>query len=435
MDIDLSITTHPMKQYRKRHSNWYEIILLSWHTRTVAGLGIISMLTSFASWGHFFPNFSIDTHLNSIVTIVFSIFASTYTLHRIKDHSPSARISQVIPITTSIFLVAYAILFFFRFDYSRPALLSGYVFTLAWLYLDYFLLRKYLTPRYAVVPFGRALNLVSASQNSVQTLMTPSLDGKRYDGIIADFSATEMGPIWQKFLAICAINQIPVFNVQQAQETITGRIQVDHLYENNMGSLIPSPMYAAAKRFIDLFLVLFTLPVTSILMFLIAIAIKFDTGGKVLFRQARIGQSNREFIIYKFRTMTQNAELDGARLATDKDSRITRLGKILRKSRLDELPQLWNVVKGDMSLIGPRPEQRYFVEQFEQSIPFYTYRHVVKPGLSGWAQVMQGYTSDEESTKTKIQYDFYYIKNFSFWLDMLIFIKTIRVIFTGWGAK
>ncbi len=166
-----------------------------------------------------------------------------------------------------------------------------------------------------------------------------------------------------------------------------------------------------------------------------AIAVKLDSPGPALFIQNRVGQGNKDYKIYKFRSMCRDSEKDGAKLAQSDDMRVTRVGKIIRKTRLDELPQFFNVIKGDMSLIGPRPEQRAFVEQFDEEIPFYTYRHVVKPGITGWAQVVQGYASDADDTRIKIQHDFYYIKHFSLWLDILILFKTIKTILTGFGAK
>ena len=134
-------------------------------------------------------------------------------------------------------------------------------------------------------------------------------------------------------------------------------------------------------------------------------------------------------------SMVSDSEKDGAKFAQTNDERITKIGKFIRQTRIDELPQFFNILKGDMSLIGPRPEQKVFVEQFEQAIPFYNYRHIVKPGLSGWAQVTQGYASDTEETQVKIEYDFYYIKNFSFLLDLVTIAKTIRIIMTGFGAR
>jgi len=133
--------------------------------------------------------------------------------------------------------------------------------------------------------------------------------------------------------------------------------------------------------------------------------------------------------------MCQDSEKSGAQFAQANDMRVTRVGKFIRKTRIDELPQFFNILKGDMSLIGPRPEQRTFVEQFEKEIPFYAYRHVVRPGITGWAQVTQGYAADADETRIKLEHDFYYIKNFSLWLDILIVLKTIRTMLTGFGAR
>ena len=133
--------------------------------------------------------------------------------------------------------------------------------------------------------------------------------------------------------------------------------------------------------------------------------------------------------------MTQDSEKDGAKMASVGDMRVTRVGKFIRKVRIDELPQFFNILKGDMSLIGPRPEQKVFVDDFEDKIPFYNYRHIVKPGISGWAQVMHGYAANADETQVKVEYDFYYIKHFSFTLDVLIFFKTIKTMLTGFGAR
>ena len=133
--------------------------------------------------------------------------------------------------------------------------------------------------------------------------------------------------------------------------------------------------------------------------------------------------------------MTKDSEKDGALFASAGDMRVTKIGKFIRKTRIDELPQYLNVLKGDMSLIGPRPEQQVFVDAFEKQILFYNYRHIVRPGISGWAQVTQGYTADVDDTQIKVEHDFYYIKHFSMWLDVLIVFKTIKTMLTGFGAR
>ena len=169
-------------------------------------------------------------------------------------------------------------------------------------------------------------------------------------------------------------------------------------------------------------------------MVVLAIVIKCDSRGRIFYTQERIGKDGRKFIIMKFRTMVENAEsLTGAVYAADNDPRITKIGRFLRKWRLDEIPQLVNVIKGDMGLIGPRPEREVFIREFEEKIPFYTQRLLVRPGLTGWAQVKFPYASSIEQTEEKLQYDLYYIKNMSFILDFVVFLKTIRVVLFGKG--
>ena len=150
---------------------------------------------------------------------------------------------------------------------------------------------------------------------------------------------------------------------------------------------------------------------------------------------SRIGQGGTVFEVVKFRTMRVAESGRTHRFADAEEDRITRLGKFLRKTRIDELPQLWNVLKGEMSLIGPRPEQVPFVKEFEERIPFYAYRHLVRSGITGWAQVNQGYAANTAQTQTKLEYDLFYIKHLSFTLDILLIVRTIKTVLTGYGAR
>jgi exopolysaccharide biosynthesis polyprenyl glycosylphosphotransferase len=188
-------------------------------------------------------------------------------------------------------------------------------------------------------------------------------------------------------------------------------------------------MERMAKRLLDLIIVFFALPVMLIFIPLVALAIKLDSPGPVFYRQVRCGRSGKPFMIYKFRTMYVDAERDGkARWATKDDPRITRVGRLLRKTRLDELPQVLNILQGEMSIVGPRPERPEFVEELKQVIPYYHTRLLVKPGLTGWAQVQFNYTSSVEDTVTKLQYDLYYIHRWTLWLDIYIMFRTISVV-------
>jgi lipopolysaccharide/colanic/teichoic acid biosynthesis glycosyltransferase len=171
-------------------------------------------------------------------------------------------------------------------------------------------------------------------------------------------------------------------------------------------------------------------------MLLTAIAIPLESRGGVLYRQKRVGLHGREFEVLKFRSMVANAERGtGPMWAKKNDSRVTRIGRFIRKTRIDELPQVFNVLRGDMSFVGPRPERLVFVEELEEKIPFYGLRHTVRPGITGWAQVQYGYGANVEETKEKLKYDLFYIKNGNVWLDLWIALKTVRVVLGGIGAR
>jgi exopolysaccharide biosynthesis polyprenyl glycosylphosphotransferase len=190
------------------------------------------------------------------------------------------------------------------------------------------------------------------------------------------------------------------------------------------------------KRFVDLLLAFIGSIIFLPLMGIIAVLVKLDSKGPVIFSQERIGQKGKIYSIHKFRSMICDAEKEcGPVWAGNDDSRITRVGKIIRKWRFDEIPQLWNVLKGDMSFVGPRPEREYFVEDLQKTIPFYRERLTVKPGLTGWAQVCYSYGSSVEDAIEKLNYDLFYIKNLSFLMDLMIVMRTIKIVLFRKGAR
>jgi len=198
-------------------------------------------------------------------------------------------------------------------------------------------------------------------------------------------------------------------------------------------SLIHNRINIKLKRLFDILIAGLLLLVFSPLMLLSALAVKLDSRGPIFYNQIRTGQNKREFQVHKFRTMYQNAEKQGVQWAKTKDPRITRVGRWFRLMRIDELPQLWNVLKGEMSLIGPRPERPVFDVQLAQKIPYYDVRYLVKPGITGWAQVMYPYGASVEDAYQKLAYDLYYIRNYSLLLDFAIALKTMRVVLLGKG--
>ncbi|HRW29007.1 MAG TPA: TIGR03013 family PEP-CTERM/XrtA system glycosyltransferase, partial [Emcibacteraceae bacterium] len=190
------------------------------------------------------------------------------------------------------------------------------------------------------------------------------------------------------------------------------------------------------KRLFDVLASATLLIVSMPLLLITAIAVKLSSKGPVFYRQERTGLMGKKFDVLKFRSMTQNAEADGVpQWAQKNDARVTLVGKFIRKTRIDEIPQIFNVLRGDMSFVGPRPERPYFVEQLTQKIPMFDKRHTVKPGITGWAQLNYPYGASEEDSRRKLEYDLYYIKNYSIFLDLLILVQTIRVVLWPDGVR
>ena len=192
----------------------------------------------------------------------------------------------------------------------------------------------------------------------------------------------------------------------------------------------------AVKRVIDLLAAGVGLVIGAPVLILVAAAVKLTSSGPVFYHQTRVGERGQLFTLYKFRTMTRDAETEtGPVFAALRDPRVTPVGGILRATRLDELPQLWNILRGQMSLVGPRPERPEFVKELSEEIPFYGQRHVVKPGLTGWAQVRYEYAANITDTMEKLQYDLFYIKNMSIVLDLVIIFSTVKTVLRRRGAR
>jgi len=199
-----------------------------------------------------------------------------------------------------------------------------------------------------------------------------------------------------------------------------------------------SPVRRTVKRAFDVSMVALVLLVAWPFMLLTALAIRLESGwnAPILYRQERVGENGKSFPVIKFRSMRTDAERDGvARWATKNDDRVTRVGRFIRKTRLDELPQLWNVLRGDMSIIGPRPERPQFVDDFNARIRYYSLRHCVKPGLTGWAQLRYPYGSSFEDAEEKLKFDLFYVKNHNFVFDLAILVQTVEVVLFGRGAR
>jgi lipopolysaccharide/colanic/teichoic acid biosynthesis glycosyltransferase len=383
--------------------------------------------------------FSIDAYHNSLIANVLAICVALWIRISVSTY-PGIRAGQlIVPAIVAAHATVIALLLLSRLPYHRPSLAVGFAAHLIWAFAIYFVVQRRLRPRIAIVPFGDVDKLSRIDMVEWHRLHRPALgDAAKCNAIVADFAA-DLPDQWEAFLADAAVDGRVVYQVQQLHESLTGRVQIQHLSENSFGSLAPARAYMAIKHLADFLTVILLLPLALPIMAATALAIRLGDGSPVLFRQKRIGRGGREFTVVKFRTMRLATDLDPedrqAAMTGADDVRITRLGRTLRKLRLDELPQLFNILDGDMSFIGPRPEAQILSSWYTAEIPFYRYRHVVRPGISGWAQVNQGHVAEVDEVHEKLQYDFFYIKYFSPWLDRLILFRTIKTVLTGWGAR
>ncbi|WP_310468123.1 sugar transferase [Sphingomonas sp.] len=351
---------------------------------------------------------------------------------------PGIRSSYVIfPVALAAHGVAVAFFLLTRLPYDRVILLSGFGLHVAWNYFAFLYGERRIRRRIAIVPYGAIEALERIETIEWRVLERPLLsDTAGCHAIVADFSAA-LPDEWEAFLADAALDGRIVYQVKQLSESLTGRVELGHLSENSFGSLVPARGYFHFKTLLDTMLAVAVLPLVLPVMAVGALAIWIEGGGPVLFRQARVGHAGHPITVYKFRTMRGGDRGDqrAAAMTQADDERITRVGAYLRRLRIDELPQIFNVLKLEMSWIGPRPEAEILSQWYTGELPFYRYRHVVKPGISGWAQINQGHVAEVADVHRKLQYDFYYIKYFSPWLDLLIVLRTVKTMLTGFGAR
>ena len=237
----------------------------------------------------------------------------------------------------------------------------------------------------------------------------------------------------------CKLRGVEILDSPSFYEKLTGKLLVENIQPSwflYADGFRITPLKRFWKRGLDLLFSSFGIVVALPVFPIVALLIKCTSPGPILYRQKRVGEGNCEFTLMKFRTMCNDAEKEtGPVWACENDSRVTRVGSFLRKSRLDEIPQLFNVMKGEMSFIGPRPERREFVDQLSEIIPYYGKRHFIKPGVTGWAQVRYPYGASESDALEKLRYDLYYIKNYSITLDLIILLETVKVVLFGRGGR
>ncbi len=367
---------------------------------------------------------------------------ATHLLMR-ASHLPVAERSGVLWVSTTAPFVftplGFALL---QQPYSRAAVVWAYAATTLWLWWGYRRHVKHQTLRLvhldANVPaqLDAYLSPSTLDPQAVQLIAwNPNHDTPlpACDGVVLDRHVRSTDER-TRLLGELKMQHLRLYSVEAVAELTSGRKMLptatDSLWE-----IDNDPSYDRVKRMLDVLTVIALAPLWLPLAACVALAVRFDSKGPALYSQPRVGRDGHVFTLWKFRSMVHGLQAPGVHFAQAEDPRITRVGRFLRHLRLDELPQLWNVLAGHMSLIGPRPEQVAFVRHFASTIPSYPYRHLVRPGLTGWAQVQQGYADSDDATRTKLSYDLYYVAHYSLALDLLIAAKTVKTVCTGFGAR
>lgn len=376
--------------------------------------------------------------LNTCIGTALAILVGAWLTRNVATYPGSEALASALSSFSLAFGVLLLVFVLGRIPYNRTTLLLGYVIAVAWFFLVGALIQRRQHLTIGILPFGDQDKLVQFPNVTWRVLSSPEAPIAGIDAIAADLRI-DLPSEWDRKLADFALGNVPVYHIKHLMESLTGMVELEHLSENSFGSLTPRHDYMVLKSVVDWLGALSMGALLSPLLLLVALAIRLTSPGPALFRQERIGYQGKPFIVYKFRTMRAAMHVSGDErdlaITRERDDRITPLGHFLRKSRIDELPQIFNVLKGEMSWIGPRPEASVLSHWYEREIPFYRYRHIVRPGIAGWAQVCQGHVADVNDVRSKLHYDFYYIKHYSPWIDLLIVMRTIRTMITGYGAR
>ena len=385
----------------------------------------------FLDWGYLEQVFNKTSTFNIIASGMLTL-STLFTLNLIHQFPGINSTSYILPVFVFWFIIIFALAEVTYYPFYLTYYLISSVCLLSYIFIVNIINRYYTVQTLAYIPIGRSIDMPAQVTSAKWLKLDTTTLEQNVNGIVVDLHSNDLTDDWQEFIALKTLQGIPVYHHRHIRESLTGRVKINHMYENELGALLPSENYMLIKYCFDFLIILMLLPATFIICLFTAIAIKLEDNGKVFYTQLRVGHRGKTIKVYKFRSMREKAK---EVLTVDNDDRITKVGRFIRKTRVDELPQFLNVIKGEMSLIGPRAEFIDFALKLEQQVPFFNYRHIVKPGISGWAQVNQGYATGAEETKLKIEYDFYYIKHISFTLDLLIFFRTIHTTFTGFGSR
>jgi exopolysaccharide biosynthesis polyprenyl glycosylphosphotransferase len=387
-------------------------------------------------------SFYLPATFNTAVLSTFAIIIGFAIFRNVKTFPGAVPSTFALSTFATTFALAMIVPLILRIEYSWTQFLFHFAATMTFYGLVERRSGSSISLRFAVIPGGTVKRLPDLPNVHWHRLARYDDAISNVHGVVADLD-TDHSAGWDAAMTRYLLAGFPVYHWKQLIEQLCGTVEIEHLSENHLGALNPNRLNIKMKTVIDFVLAAIALVVLSPIMLLIALIIKLESRGPAIFKQERTGFRAKTITVYKFRTMRndhlgESGDAMARRLSAitqSNDSRITRVGKFLRKTRLDELPQLINVLKMEMSLIGPRPEAVSLTLWYEQELPFYHYRHIIKPGITGWAQINQGHVADIDDIKVKLAYDFYYVKYFSPWLDLLILVRTLVTAVTGRGAR
>ena len=357
------------------------------------------------------------------LAVIFCAYTTALVIaKRIVSTPLCMRMPSVFLGVTSSFIFFIIMIFAFRLYYSRSFLTIAFIISFFWLYAGQRLFFSANQIRYGFT-HGSVIQELKEEWRSNFTEIISTDSSDEFDVlVVSPYQDHPLPQEWARYITNIMINGLPVVHPGTVYEFFAGRLPLQYMVDGPGVVIRPPKLYLYIKYLCDWsMLVVLGIPLL-LCIGVVSVAILFSSGKPIFFIQERIGKNGAPFRMHKFRSMTDNGE-------------ITKIGRILRKYRIDELPQIWNVIKGEMSFIGPRPETPELTKLYAEQIPFYPYRYSILPGITGWAQVNYGYASVTSENKIKLSYDLYYVKNASFLLDILIVLKTIKTILVGFGAK
>jgi len=398
----------------------------------------IAIVVSFLAYvAH--PQISAESEFTSAIgmIIVLTVAYIANSVFLINEQTYIDESNQTVGVLSLLlgYLLSIVVMFTFRMHYGLWYVFVFVTLTTVWVY---FISSKdndsIWRSKFVLAEVGNWRLLEDSSIQMVLIEDPNALTNYKDHQLVIDYDAV-ISQSWKRILAEQSVEGRPAIHTVELYEKLYGRVPLMQASDSYVRNSFRHSDYLSIKRAIDIVVAVFAVTVLAVPMLVVTLLVRITSSGPALFSQPRVGRNNKIFTLYKFRTMLSDAEIDGPSFAKDNDMRVTKVGRWLRQSRIDEWPQFWNVLRGDMSIVGPRPERPEWVSTFLEEIPYYSLRHTIRPGITGWAQVRQGYASGAKESELKLEHDLYYLKNLCLHLDLTIIFRTVFVLGAGFGAK